>query len=757
MFGVRGRALSGAVGRLVIDDSDKVESLSFGRWSVPSAIPSGTLLPMTPASPGPVATQGTVGPDHLQGGSGLDHLEGLAGDDWLEGFGGDDLLEGGDDNDSLYGGAGSDVMQGGLGDDYLEDTIFSGEQGGYDQLYGGDGADELIVDWEQTSGLPETLSAMLDGGEGDDVVVLVSDRFVAQATLIGGGGNDFINNFFLGGGVASIDAGSGNDTVSVSGSAVAYTVTLGTGADVLRMTSLAPTSYPVVATDFQAGDAGDRLDVLRYFHNILTNWDQVTNPFASGHMRLMQSGADTLVQIDRDGSGVLAFETLITLQNVAATALTGLNLGDLPPDGSKPAGRTITGNDLSSVVFGTLGDDLMQGLGGDDRLEAYAGDDRVEGGDGDDVLSGGFGNDVLVGGTGFDILRGGEGNDQLQDSGDFDDLIGGRGNDTYFIESVDVFIDEFDGEGDDTLLTSVSYILDGGTSIETLGTTNPSDTVAISLGGNELGNSIFGNAGENLLFGFDGSDQLVGLGGNDLLDGGVGADVLNGGMGDDIHCVDNIGDVVVEAANEGFDRVLVSETWTLSFGAHVEMLTTTDNLGDAAINLTGNELANIIYGNAGANMLDGGGGGDVLVGLGGDDYLLSSATSPTGWWRRGRRLRPCLAAASYTLEAGSEVELLTTVDNLATTAINLTGNGSAKISTAMPARTCSTAAAAAMCWSASAATTSIIVRNAATGWWRLRAVATTVSSRRRASRWRLARRSRCSPPIDNRGARPRST
>ena len=35
-----------------------------------------------------------------------------------------------------------------------------------------------------------------------------------------------------------------------------------------------------------------------------------------------------------------------------------------------------------------------------------------------------------------------------------------------------------------------------------------------------------------------------------------------------------------------------------------------DNLGTAAIDLTGNELAQSIYGNAGANVLDGGLGAD---------------------------------------------------------------------------------------------------------------------------------------------------
>ena len=45
--------------------------------------------------------------------------------------------------------------------------------------------------------------------------------------------------------------------------------------------------------------------------------------------------------------------------------------------------------------------------------------------------------------------------------------------------------------------------------------------------------------------------------------------------------------------------------------------------GTAAINLTGNELAQTIFGNAGANMLNGGGGADALVGFGGDDWYFS--------------------------------------------------------------------------------------------------------------------------------------
>ena len=41
-----------------------------------------------------------------------------------------------------------------------------------------------------------------------------------------------------------------------------------------------------------------------------------------------------------------------------------------------------------------------------------------------------------------------------------------------------------------------------------------------------------------------------------------------------------------------------------------------------AINLTGNNLANIVIGNAGANNLNGGGGADTMQGLAGNDIYV---------------------------------------------------------------------------------------------------------------------------------------
>ena len=72
--------------------------------------------------------------------------------------------------------------------------------------------------------------------------------------------------------------------------------------------------------------------------------------------------------------------------------------------------------------------------------------------------------------------------------------------------------------------------------------------------GNDL---IFGGTGDNDSSAATGDDLLVGgsgAGDDDLLDGGVGADTMVGLAGNDTYVVDDLLDVVVEAAATGTDR-----------------------------------------------------------------------------------------------------------------------------------------------------------------------------------------------------------
>jgi Ca2+-binding RTX toxin-like protein len=89
--------------------------------------------------------------------------------------------------------------------------------------------------------------------------------------------------------------------------------------------------------------------------------------------------------------------------------------------------------------------------------------------------------------------------------------------------------------------------------------------------------------------------------------------------GNDQYVVDNAGDRVFEAAGGGSDRVLTAINYGLAAGQQIELYTTSNTAGTAAINLFGNEFAQTIQGNAGANIINGGGGSDTLSGFGGHD------------------------------------------------------------------------------------------------------------------------------------------
>ena len=258
---------------------------------------------------------------------------------------------------------------------------------------------------------------------------------------------------------------------------------------------------------------------------------------------------------------------------------------------------------------------------------------------GDDILTGGAGNDTLSGLAGNDTLNGGLGADSMS---------GGTGNDTYYVDNVGDVVTEATSAGTDTVSASITYTLSA--NVENLTSTG---TAATNGTGNSLSNVITGNSGNN------------------RLDGGAGADTLAGGLGDDTYVVDNVGDVVREAASAGTDTVLASVTYTLS--ADVENLTLT---GTAAIGGTGNSLANVITGNSGNNRLDGGAGADTLAGgLGSDTYVVDNV---------GDVVTEASSAGTDTVVSTISYTLGTNVENLTltgTAAINGTGNSLSNVIT----------------------------------------------------------------------------
>ena len=95
-----------------------------------------------------------------------------------------------------------------------------------------------------------------------------------------------------------------------------------------------------------------------------------------------------------------------------------------------------------------------------------------------------------------------------------------------------------------------------------------------------------------------------------------GADIMKGGAGHDRYVVDNPGDMIVEDAKAGYDRVETSlSSYTLEANADKLVFTGGSATGN------GNGLANSILGSVGDDTLNGLGGNDDIWGNAGNDLI----------------------------------------------------------------------------------------------------------------------------------------
>ena len=161
----------------------------------------------------------------------------------------------------------------------------------------------------------------------------------------------------------------------------ASTITTGSGSDTIELAYANQGTAAIIVTDFTAGAGGDMFRLSGddgALLSLLSGWDGSSNPFGSGFLRLQQSGADTLLQWDQDGAaGGANWETLVVFQNTDAGDFTDANfVPGYDPDGSAPAGETITGTEDDDTLTGTIGGDTINALGGDDTVFGLAGADH---------------------------------------------------------------------------------------------------------------------------------------------------------------------------------------------------------------------------------------------------------------------------------------------------------------------------------------------------------------------------------------------
>lgn len=665
--------------------------------------------------------QGSPVGDWLYGRDGADVLLGGLGDDVLEGEEGDDVLDGGAGNDRLYGGTGGNILHGGEGNDLL------GSTGLGDQLFGGAGDDEYhlrsmgqVVTEEVNAGrdtiyLTPTESLTFQAPDNVENVRIDDDVYLGPTMQVHLVGNTLDNELS---GSHRLDGQAGHDILIGTGDNT-FVFGPGYGQDVVRMGLQVYDHSGLDQVEFLEGVAPSDLSLERQGHDLVV---KITG--TADELRVQSYYESPANMIDRflfaDGtvwtSGDIDAQVRIFLGVETDESLYGSTGDDIIRGmGGNDQIRASAGND---VLDGGTGNDFLEGWSGNDLYlfgRGYGQDSIDEQGDAEDVdtlqlldgiaagdvtlratadfgpdailtinstgdqvglggfflsdawrvdriqfsdgttwdynamrartegvnligseeteyLYGNVTNDTLFGLGGDDTLSGGAGNDTLDGGTGADGMTGGTGNDFYVVDSSGDVVTEHTGQGTDTVQSSLTYTL--GANLENLTLTGG---LAINGSGNSLNNILIGNAGAN---------------------------VLTGGAGNDTYVV-GVGDTVVEAASAGSDTVKSDTSWTL--GTNLEHLMLT---GMAAVNGTGNTLANTLTGNSATNILNGGTGADTLIGGQGDDLYLVDNVGDKVTELAGEGVDTVQSAVTYTLSANVEHLTLS-----GTAAINGTGNG----------------------------------------------------------------------------------
>jgi Ca2+-binding RTX toxin-like protein len=428
--------------------------------------------------------------------------------------------------------------------------------------------------------------ATINGGSGADTIRDHQDT----ADVQGGPGNDDIMDG--GGGGDSLKGGADNDTVwgggedgSIDGQG---------GADVM---------------------GGGNVDYSARTNPVTVTADEVADDGEAGENDNVFEGATIIGGLGADHL------TLVTAASVHGG----------------PGNDVLHGGEQDDWLDGGAGADQMDGEGGTDYAdyrsrtnpvnvtlgdglanEGEAGEndqlldmEGVFGGSGNDNLSGGNGDEHFWPNAGNDSVTGGGGDDVLNWSAGVDSMAGGAGTDTASF----------------LFTTSVTASIDG---VANDGHPGENDNIATdveNLEGSPENDVLIGSDSANLFDPSYGDDQVSGLGGNDTLVASPGADSFDGGPGDD-------------TANDHWDPGNAMDGGdgddTLSCDGSASGGPGNDNVtgsglvegGDGSDDLFGLGDDELI-GGPGADSLHGQGGADNLVGGMGNDNLDGASSSNT--------------------------------------------------------------------------------------------------------------------------------
>lgn len=363
---------------------------------------------------------------------------------------GADTLVGGRAKDTAYAGVQERTPNGGYasGADTETDTIDTGEanDGVFTGSPGAPNRDVVTlgrgIDYLYVNGSALTPEAVLDGGEGEDGLLITAGSGdvtldMTQGTFTSGQGTARLTGFDftrLGVGTGTVTfrgtegdddltvrpidgaptldltTGGGNDTVALEPAtaiAAGSRIDAGAGDDTLvAATETGRLALDLPAQRLSVGAVDARATGLE---DAFLMAPEVGMTGDGGDNALRWNGCDATM---RGGSGNDAlrwqFDYLFESYTFRCSGDVSMNGGD---------GRdSLRGSTSDDVLVGGRGRDTIEGRGGADRIRAGDGFDKIDGGEGPDRVSGGAGRDVINGRAADDVLLGGPGRDTVDGS-----------------------------------------------------------------------------------------------------------------------------------------------------------------------------------------------------------------------------------------------------------------------------------------------------------------------------------------------------
>ncbi|MBM6592946.1 hypothetical protein [Microvirga pudoricolor] len=416
---------------------------------------------------------------------------------------------------------------------------------------------------------------------------------------------------------------------------------------------------------------------IAYFHNMELGRNAytlrpVSDTVTGGSVEELIASRKTLatgaVAVKFTGNGVS--------QRLVATDLEDTLSGGLNASGL--AGDTLDGGKGNDIYYVSNANDVVVEAvgGGEDTVyfstQSYTAQDGVEiehlqadttaAPDIGFTITGNTYTKTIVGGAYDDYIATGTGTRAME-------LIGGAGHDTYQIDNANAVIN--DVEGDNRVVTSVSYTLASTAKVHHMRTTKND------------GVTLVGNAFNTTIIGGNGVDRL---------DGGGGTDTLVGGDGSDFYVVHSNGTVVTEAMGSAAgvnDVVEVKAAWYhVADGVGIEAMWVGDDytsgekedgekkgaflIGNLGVRtLIGHDFADTLHGGSATetHTLEGGHGNDVYYIVNKGDVVrgeISGTTNissaDTAYLYRGLYASPAELAAAETAYKNAGIEIIKFID-----------------------------------------------------------------------------------------------